>query len=117
DVAGKLDLVVNSSDLRASTDFPSCLSAEERKYIHHISEQFGLKHESRGRGDGRYITVTKDPAKAGRRGLAGGNNAVQDQPRLRLPPAAWEVLEHPLVQHSAQQGNAEAAAEGAPLVA
>ncbi|CAJ1352753.1 unnamed protein product, partial [Effrenium voratum] len=113
DVSERLDVVVKSADPQVSVSFSSCLSAEERKYIHHIAERFGLKHESTGRGDARFIWVTKDPAKAARRGL--GTGAGQEWPQLRWPDAVWEALNHPLVQLTAEDGNAQAAAASAPL--
>eukprot|EP00439_Symbiodinium_sp_Y106_P011260 s4620_g1.t1 len=114
DVAEKLDAVIKSSDGEASVSFPSCLSAEERKYIHHIAEQFGLKHESKGRGDARFICVSRDLAKARRRGLQGGQG-VDEEPLLSWPTAAWEALAHPLVAHSAKGQNTEAAESSSPL--
>ncbi|CAK9042576.1 unnamed protein product [Durusdinium trenchii] len=113
EVAERLDAVVKSLEPRASVAFPSCLSAEERKYVHHLAEQFGLKHESKGRGDARFISVSKDPGKAARRNLCG----LEEVPRLSWPRAALETLEHPLVEHAAEGDNTEVAAASAPLVA
>ncbi|CAK9040926.1 DExH-box ATP-dependent RNA helicase DExH1 [Durusdinium trenchii] len=104
EVAERLDAVVKSLEPRASVAFPSCLSAEERKYVHHLAEQFGLKHESKGRGDARFISVSKDPGKAARRNLCG----LEEVPRLSWPRAALETLEHPLVEHAAEGDNTEA---------
>ncbi|CAK9042479.1 unnamed protein product [Durusdinium trenchii] len=76
EVAERLDAVVKSLEPRASVAFPSCLSAEERKYVHHLAEQFGLKHESKGRGDARFISVSKDPGKVRESLALGGPSAV-----------------------------------------
>eukprot|EP00435_Cladocopium_sp_Y103_P043169 s2034_g12.t1 len=136
EVAEKLDVVVKSSDARASVAFSSCLSAEERKYVHHLAEQFGLRHESKGRGDARFISVTKDPGKAtgrvrwlgeaARRNLGlslssrdrcARNRTAEEIPKLAWPEAALEALEHPLVEHAAEGNNAQVAASSAPLQA
>lgn len=117
EVAEKLDVVVKSLDARASVAFPSCLSAEERKYVHHLAEQFGLRHESKGRGDARFISVSKDPGKAARRNLGARNRTAEEIPKLAWPEAALEALEDPLVKHAAEGNNAQVAASSAPLQA
>ena len=40
--------------------FSSELSKEDRAVIHKISQQYGLKHRSYGKGDDRYLVVGKD---------------------------------------------------------
>ena len=40
--------------------FSSELSKEDRAVIHKISQQYGLKHKSYGKGDDRYLVVGKD---------------------------------------------------------
>lgn len=110
EVAARIDEIVKSSDPAYTFAFPSCLSAEERKYVHHISEQFGLKHDSKGRGDARHIVVWRDVAKLDRRQLTSGGGTGGDAtlPRLRLPRTSWEALEHPLIAHAAAVSSTEA---------
>eukprot|EP00929_Paragymnodinium_shiwhaense_P114664 TRINITY_DN8312_c1_g1_i1.p1 TRINITY_DN8312_c1_g1~~TRINITY_DN8312_c1_g1_i1.p1 ORF type:complete len:1171 (+),score=262.54 TRINITY_DN8312_c1_g1_i1:100-3612(+) len=112
EVADKVDSILNASDPRASVAFSSCLSAEERKYVHHIAEQFGLRHDSTGKGDARFITVCRDPAKLHRRNLGGAAATA-----LQLTTAASEALEHPLLVHAAQGDHLEALARVCPSVA
>lgn len=117
DVSSQLDRVVGSEDPEASFTFASCLSAEERKYIHNLAEQFGLRHISKGAGDGRRITVSKDLSKSQRRGLvAAGSGQSGSAASLRLSLEAWDALEHPLVACAARVENAEALAQSAPLL-
>ncbi|XP_060076466.1 3'-5' RNA helicase YTHDC2-like [Ylistrum balloti] len=40
-------------------EFPSSLTATERAYIHKLCEGNGLKSRSKGKGSGRFLTVTK----------------------------------------------------------
>lgn len=115
EVAGRIDEVLASTVPGFRVAFPSCISAAERKYIHLVAEQFGLKHDSRGKGDARHITVWRDAEKLSRR-----HGSAQDglgAPRLRLPPAAWEALDHPLLRHAARGGNTEALHRASPAVA
>ncbi len=39
--------------------FPAGLSNVERKFLHKISQDYGLKSKSQGKGDNRFITVRK----------------------------------------------------------
>mmetsp|Transcript_10858 Transcript_10858/g.16532 ORF Transcript_10858/g.16532 Transcript_10858/m.16532 type:complete len:1122 (-) Transcript_10858:128-3493(-) len=39
--------------------FPSHLSNTERKFLHQVAQELGLKSKSRGKGESRFITVTK----------------------------------------------------------
>jgi ATP-dependent RNA helicase DHX36 len=39
--------------------FPPGLSPNERKFIHNICQELGLKSKSRGKGDDRYLTVSR----------------------------------------------------------
>lgn len=39
--------------------FPSNLSNVERKFLHALAQELGLKSKSRGKGEDRFITVTK----------------------------------------------------------
>lgn len=83
--------------------------------MHSISEQFGLAHESKGRGDSRFIVVWRDPVKVASHSSGGFRG--REVSCLRLPAAAWEALGHPLVVHAAKSGNVEAITRGAPLAA
>eukprot|EP00928_Gymnodinium_smaydae_P086237 TRINITY_DN7015_c0_g3_i3.p1 TRINITY_DN7015_c0_g3~~TRINITY_DN7015_c0_g3_i3.p1 ORF type:complete len:1283 (+),score=277.09 TRINITY_DN7015_c0_g3_i3:94-3849(+) len=110
--------VLESEDPFHSFSFPSCLSAEERKYIHHVSEQFGLRHDSSGKGDARFITIRRDPEKLKRRGFD-ANSISGDTPAPAasapaLPSSALQALQHPLIRIAAQQDNAEAIFEATP---
>ena len=40
--------------------FSSELSKEDRALIHKLSQQYGLKHRSYGKGEGRFLIVSKD---------------------------------------------------------
>ncbi|XP_033750300.1 LOW QUALITY PROTEIN: 3'-5' RNA helicase YTHDC2-like [Pecten maximus] len=40
-------------------EFPSSLTATERAYVHKLCEGNGLKSRSKGKGSGRFLTVTK----------------------------------------------------------
>lgn len=44
--------------------FPSDLTNEERKFLHKIAQDYGLKSKSVGKGENRYITVRKHGAKS-----------------------------------------------------
>ena len=44
--------------------FPSDLSNVERKFLHGLAQELGLKSKSKGKGDDRFITVTKPSAKS-----------------------------------------------------
>lgn len=50
-------------DLRDSVSdkvvFDSTLTSDERKFVHKISQDFGLKSKSQGKDEKRFITVTK----------------------------------------------------------
>jgi hypothetical protein len=43
--------------------FPSNLSNVERKFLHALAQELGLKSKSRGKGDDRFITVIKHATK------------------------------------------------------
>ncbi|XP_042863704.1 3'-5' RNA helicase YTHDC2-like [Penaeus japonicus] len=47
------------NDDQKELEFPSSLTSEERKYIHFVAQQMGLKSKSRGKGSSRYLTVYK----------------------------------------------------------
>ena len=44
---------------RTELQFPSCLNSHDRLLVHQISEELGLRHESRGEGKDRCITVSR----------------------------------------------------------
>ena len=47
--------------------FPADLSNKERKYIHYLAEKMGLKSKSRGKGERRFLTLSrKNEANASR---------------------------------------------------
>ncbi len=59
EVSQQMAALVRSDDPDASITFDSTLSSENRKYVHHLAEQFGLRHKSAGKGAGRCITVSR----------------------------------------------------------
>lgn len=46
-----------------STEFSSTLSSDERKFLHLHCKRMGLVSRSRGKGDNRFITVSKQTTK------------------------------------------------------
>lgn len=69
-----------------SISFPATLSSEERKYIHHLCHQFGLKSKSKGNGANRYLTVERKANASKGKGSGGpgaangkGQNATDAQ--------------------------------------
>eukprot|EP00499_Haloplacidia_sp_CaronLabIsolate_P014649 CAMPEP_0196796372 /NCGR_PEP_ID=MMETSP1104-20130614/37450_1 /TAXON_ID=33652 /ORGANISM="Cafeteria sp., Strain Caron Lab Isolate" /LENGTH=56 /DNA_ID=CAMNT_0042166763 /DNA_START=22 /DNA_END=188 /DNA_ORIENTATION=- len=38
-------------------EFPASLNNVERKFVHHVCAQLGLSSKSKGKGDGRFLTV------------------------------------------------------------
>lgn len=47
-----------------ATEFPSTLSSDERKFLHLHCKRLGLVSRSKGKGDNRFITVSKQTTKA-----------------------------------------------------
>ncbi|XP_052093561.1 uncharacterized protein LOC127729728 [Mytilus californianus] len=47
------------SDAQEDLSFTSDYTKEERAYIHTISQRLGLKSQSRGKGDNRYLTLSR----------------------------------------------------------
>ena len=68
--------------------FPSDLNNIERKFLHKLAEELGLKSKSHGKGDDRKITVTK-PSEGG-----GGNESNGAEfARFTLNPRTLDVLQ------------------------
>ena len=57
DVRSVLMAFIESEDTQL--EFPSSLTAEERKLIHTLCEQYHLYHKSRNSGDERFLVVRK----------------------------------------------------------
>lgn len=53
-------LVSFVSGLDREIKFSNDLSKEDRALVHKISQQYGLKHKSYGKGNDRYLVVSKD---------------------------------------------------------
>ena len=64
--------------------FPSDLTNTERKFLHKISQEYGLKSKSAGKGDNRYITVRKQDAK--KPSKAAGSNGASEYSTM---PLSW----------------------------
>lgn len=58
----------------------------ERKFLHHLAGNLGLSSTSRGKGDKRYITVTKKAAKKS------AGTELDELPQLILNPKSVEPL-------------------------
>jgi len=50
---------VSDGPSAGSLDFPPSLSAFQRRLVHELSDELGLRHHSCGEGDARYIRVEK----------------------------------------------------------
>ena len=68
--------------------FPNDLTNIERKFLHKLAEELGLKSKSHGKGEDRKITVTK-PSEGG-----GGNESNgAELARFTLNPRTLDVLQ------------------------
>lgn len=43
--------------------FPPNLSSKERKFVHHIANKLGVKSKSRGKGESRFLTLSRNSKK------------------------------------------------------
>ncbi|VEU33652.1 unnamed protein product [Pseudo-nitzschia multistriata] len=108
-------------DDRRRFEFPADLTNTERKFLHELASQLGLKSKSSGKGENRRIVVTKPDDKikktAGGESLPllrlgkGGTRALA-QHVLRFPPTRTEQLESKetgasLVEAMASQQNTQ----------
>lgn len=94
-------LSLRDDDTKTSLEFPSDLTNTERKFLHLLASQLGLKSKSYGKGEHRKITVTKmnnaqktvssDVLPKLTIGVA-GERALQDHLN-RFPPSAVELAE------------------------
>ena len=57
EVAKQIGALSKGDDPDAKITFDNSLSAEQRKYVHHIAQQFGLKSQSTGKGANRCIAI------------------------------------------------------------
>ena len=46
---------------KTQLEFPASLKPHDRLRVHQIAEEFGLRHDSTGKGRERFITVSKRP--------------------------------------------------------
>ena len=76
--------------------FPSTLTNVERKFLHKLSEELGLKSKSHGKegvGEGRQITVTKpSAAMAAATAAVGDGNSDLSMPIFQLNTRTYDVL-------------------------
>jgi ATP-dependent RNA helicase DHX36 len=93
--------------------FPPDLSNDQRRFMHRHCEKLGLFSKSRGKGDKRYLTVTKEK----KRGAPQPNQYVEPEPvpEFQLSPggaaeaaikkhlAAWPVTEDDLLYDATAQ--------------
>jgi len=99
EVARKLSALQQADDESASIAFPKDLTSSDRKYVHKIAESFRLHTMSNGVGDGRYITVYKNPPE-GQESKIGQKSTFT--PDLTLSPQVAQQLRQ--VSASAPQG-------------
>jgi HrpA-like RNA helicase len=69
--------------------FPSDLTNIERKFLHKLAEELGLKSKSHGKGEDRRITVTKPSESAG----GGSDSNDREFPQFTLKPRTLDVLQ------------------------
>mmetsp|Transcript_1991 Transcript_1991/g.4024 ORF Transcript_1991/g.4024 Transcript_1991/m.4024 type:complete len:263 (-) Transcript_1991:662-1450(-) len=67
--------------------FPSDLTNTERRYVHEACGKMGLASKSRGKGEARYLTISRKKVSKHRDGVAG-------LPKLDIGPAASAMLRH-----------------------
>jgi ATP-dependent RNA helicase DHX36 len=68
--------------------FPSTLTNIERKFLHQLSDELGLRSKSSGVGDNRQITVRKRPQDSSARVIDEGNIVTAD-----FSPESVQILE------------------------
>ena len=71
--------------------FPSDLTNIERKFLHKLAEELGLKSKSHGKGGDRKITVTK-PAEGGASGNGPDTNGAEIA-NFTLKPRTLDLLQ------------------------
>ena len=83
--------------------FPSNLTNIERKFLHKLSDELGLKSKSLGQGEDRAITVTKpaaaavaakQAAAAANGGNGNGNQGAPPPPVYKMHPRTLDLLSH-----------------------
>ena len=70
--------------------FPANLEIVERKFIHKLSEELGLKSKSSGKGENRYITVRKPMG--GATGGVGRDGQELEVPKFKFTSASLKTL-------------------------
>ena len=124
----RLLMELREDDARDQLEFPPALTNTERKFVHELAAQLGLKSKSTGKGEQRHIKVTKLNPEARRTNKAGdggdgdaeipilkvGTKGVQELQRhlQRFPPTHLEELESretgaSLVEAFAQNNNGD----------
>lgn len=92
--------------------FPSNLSNVERKFLHALAQELGLKSKSRGKGDDRYITVTKPSGKPSESSSIYFD--VKEETKGILQPLVYEVPKKIKKKHKAKKVDTQQA--HAPLL-
>jgi ATP-dependent RNA helicase DHX36 len=81
----------------ARLDFPATLTNTERKFVHEIAAQLGLKSKSHGKGENRCIVVTKMNSIASKKVL-GGDDDEAGIPRLRIGQDGADALQRHILK-------------------
>ncbi|XP_036115835.1 DNA-binding protein SMUBP-2 [Molossus molossus] len=68
-------------------EFPSSLNSHDRMRVHQIAEEHGLRHDSAGEGQNRFITVSKRAPLATQATATPATEAVSATPAVQAPPA------------------------------
>ena len=76
---------------KTSLEFPSTLTNTERKFLHQLASNLGLKSKSTGKGDNRKITVTKRNNEQ--------TTVVDNVPRLMIGKAGLQALRKHVKAH------------------
>ena len=68
---------------KESITLPANLTNTQRKFVHELSKQMGLKSKSHGKGEQRRITVSKVTSSSGGLMMMGGSNPNQTKDKKR----------------------------------
>uniref|UniRef100_A0A452E999 DNA-binding protein SMUBP-2 n=1 Tax=Capra hircus TaxID=9925 RepID=A0A452E999_CAPHI len=79
---------------KTQLEFPASLNPHDRLRVHQIAEEFGLRHDSTGKGRERFITVSKralpTPAAPGGRAPLCPETPSSKQPEPPEQPDGWD---------------------------
>ena len=91
---------LREDDERHQLEFPATLTNTERKFVHELAMQLGLKSKSTGKGEDRKIVVSKlnqAPHKANQ-SANGSNDTDNDIPLLNVGPKGKQALQRHLIR-------------------